>query len=139
MLQREINRLFERLAAGGPQESPPAGEWILTIDVLERQGSLLIVAEVPGLDPESLDVFLLDHQVVISGERRERHPEPAEGAFVCMERPQGRFSRTIPLDVAVDPSRGAATLGRGLLTVRLPKLKDRRGRRRRIPVRREDS
>ena len=108
-----------------------------SIDVYECRGTLVLVAEVPGLDPDSLEVSCLGRQVVIAGERRERRPG-GKAAFVCMERSQGRFSRTIPLDTAVDVARAEATLARGLLTVRLPRLKERRGRRTRIPVRRED-
>jgi HSP20 family protein len=139
MLQQEINSLFERLAVLSPGEASGAGDWAPSVDVFERGGTLVIVAEVPGLDPESLEVSCLDHQVVISGRRRERRPGGSGVAFVCMERGQGRFSRAIPLDGPVDAARAEATLAKGLLTVRLPRLEDRRGHRTLIPVRREVS
>ena len=138
-LRHEINVLFERLALLGSAEASGAGEWAPSVDVFECGGTLTMVAEVPGLAPESLEVSCLDHQVVISGRRRESRPGGGKAAFVCMERGQGRFSRAIPLDGAVDASGAEAKLARGLLTVTLPKLEERRGRRTSVPVRREVS
>jgi HSP20 family molecular chaperone IbpA len=51
-----------------------------------------------------------------------------------MERPLGRFTRSIPLDVAVDLKLAEARLASGLLTITLPRLKDRRGRETVIPI-----
>jgi len=55
-----------------------------------------------------------------------------------MERPQGRFTRTIPMDMALDVQQAAARLAGGVLTVTIPRLKDRRGRERVIPVQVEE-
>jgi HSP20 family protein len=136
LLQREINQLFERLAAADAGAAPAAGEWCPSVDVFECRGSLMVVAEVPGLAPESLRVVCGDHQLVISGERRERRAPDA--AFLCVERAQGRFTRTIPIDSAVDLRQCEARLEGGLLTITLPRLKDRRGQRTVIPIRRTE-
>lgn len=138
LLQREINQLFERLAEVDRNEAPVAGEWCPSVDVYECRGALTVVAEVPGLTPESLRVVCEERQLVISGERRERRAA-ADAAFLCVERPQGRFTRAIPIESAVDLRQASARLEGGLLTVTLPRLKDRRGQRTAIPVsRRED-
>jgi HSP20 family molecular chaperone IbpA len=55
-----------------------------------------------------------------------------------MERPHGRFTRTILLDSPVDGPQSAARLQAGLLTITLPRLKDRRGREAVIAVTREE-
>jgi len=136
LLQREINQLFERLA-GFDRSETAAGEWSPSVDVYECHGALVVVAEVPGLSPESLRVSCRDHCLVISGERRERRPAPGAAAFLCIERPQGRFSKKIPLDLAVDLREAEAHLASGLLTITLPRVKDRRGREALIPVKRE--
>ncbi len=136
LLQREINQLFERLAEIDRSEGTVAGEWSPSVDVYESRGKLVLVAEVPGLPPESVRVVVRDRELVISGERRERRPSVGIAAFLCMERPSGRFERTIPLDVAVDVKQAAARLEGGLLTVTLPRLKDRRGRETAIPIER---
>ena len=67
------------------------------------------------------------------GERRERRPAGI-GGFLCMERPQAasraRSCSTSPVDI----QQAEAHLAGGLLTVTLPRLKDRRGRETVIPV-----
>lgn len=131
---QELERLFVRL--GGPQDGPAPGEaWIPCVDVFEADGTLTVVMEVPGLTPESLRVTWSRGQLKVSGERRERRPAGAV-AFLCMERPQGRFTRTVSLDVPVDARRAQARLTGGLLTIVLPRLDDRRGRETVIPVER---
>jgi len=138
ILQREVNQLFERLAEFDRADQPAAGEWLPSVDVYECRGALNVVVEVPGVGPESLRVFHKDGCLVVSGERRDRRPAGGVSAFLCLERPQGRFKRTLPLDIPVDVQKGEAHLSGGLLTVVLPRLKDRRGRETTIPIEREE-
>ncbi len=139
LLQSEINELFGRLAAAERPERHDAGEWIPSVDVFESGGKLVILAEVPGLGPDSLKVTCRDRQIVISGKRKERRPGGKTSAFWCMERGQGSFTRAIPIDIPVDVAGAEAQLSAGLLTVTLPRLEERRGQSTEIPVRREES
>jgi HSP20 family protein len=138
LLQREINQLFERLGGFDRAARPGAVEWFPSVDVYECRGALVVVVEVPGLAPESLRVVCQDRQLTVSGERRDRRPAEKGAAFLCLERPQGRFVRAIPLDAPVDVRQTRARLSGGLLTVNLPRLRDRRGRGISITVERED-
>jgi HSP20 family protein len=138
LLQREVNQLFERLAEAERAERPiEAGGWQPSADVYECAGNLVVVVEAPGLSSESLRIGCRDQSLVVSGERRERRPG-GSAAFLCMERPQGRFRRVIPLDIAVDLREARATLQNGLLTISLPRVKDRRGREVVIPIERKE-
>ena len=137
LLQREVHQLLDRLT-DLDRSDPTAGEWMPSVDVFECRGKLTIVAEVPGLAPDSLRVTFRDRHLVINGERRERRPAAGAASFLCMERPQGRFTRFVALDVPVDVREAEARLAGGLLTVTLPRLKDRRGRSTVIAVQRED-
>jgi HSP20 family protein len=137
LLQREMNQLFERLMPFDRPEQQTVSDWMPSVDVYECSGCLMVVAEVPGLSPEALQVVCSNQQLVIVGERRSRRPGGGT-AYLCLERPHGRFSRAIPLDAAVDLSRAEARLSGGLLTIRLPRLEDRRGRQKVIPIERED-
>jgi HSP20 family protein len=134
LLQREVNQLFERLSGFERADPHLPGEWSPSVDVYESRGRLVVVAEVPSLTPESLRVVCRERELVISGERRDRRPAAGIAAFLCMERPHGRFVRTIHLDVAVDLKLAQARLAGGVLTVTLPRLKDRRGRETTIPI-----
>jgi len=133
LLQQEVNQLFERLALLDRSERITGGEWIPGVDVYECRGRLLVVVEVPGLPADALKVVYRERELVLSGERRARRPGAGTG-FLCLERSHGRFERTIPLDAAVDVSQAEATLAGGLLTVTLPRLKERRGRETVIPI-----
>ena len=137
LLQQEINRLFERLAALEGSDRGPGTEWIPSVDVYECEGNVRIVVEVPGLLPESLAVVYRDGQLTVSGERRDRRP-PGIVGFLCMERPHGRFTRTIFLDLPLDIRLAEARLAGGLLILSIPRLKDRRGRETVIHVEREE-
>jgi HSP20 family protein len=137
LLQREIGELIERLSVLERSEPPASGDWCPSTDVYETRGSVFVVVEVPGLAPDALKVVVKDRSLHVSGERRERRPS-GPAAFLCVERPQGRFTRKIPLDVAVDLAKAEASLAGGLLTISVPRVKDRRGREIPIPVRRAE-
>jgi HSP20 family protein len=138
LLQREVHQLLERLTDLDRTEGPAEGEWMPSVDVYESRGKLTIVAEVPGLSTDSIRVTFRDRHLVITGDRRERRPGAGAASFLCMERPQGRFTRLVALDIPVDVKNAEARLAGGLLTVTVPRLKDRRGRATVIAVQRED-
>jgi HSP20 family protein len=138
VLQREVQQLLERLTDVDRADAASDGEWMPSVDVYESRGKLTIVAEVPGLNADSLRVTFRDRHLVITGERREKRPAGAGASFLCMERPQGRFTRLVALDVPVDVRSAEARLSGGLLTVTVPPLKDRRGRATVIVVQREE-
>jgi HSP20 family protein len=94
--------------------------------------------EVPGLTLADLRIAYKNHRLIVTGERRERRPASTGAVFLCMERPHGRFVRTIPLDQAVDIPQAEASLKEGVLTIVVPRLKDRRGRETVIPIRGEE-
>jgi HSP20 family protein len=136
LLRQEVSELFQRLSAFDRAERLPAGEWCPPVDVYESRERLVIVIEVPGLPPESLRVAFRGGALVLSGERRARR-SGGEVSFLCFERPHGRFERTIPLDSPLDVVHARATLGGGLLTVTVPRLRERRGQETVVPIERE--
>jgi HSP20 family protein len=136
MLQQEVNELFQRLSILDRTERLPGSEWSPAVDVFELRDRLVVIVEVPGLAPETLKVAFRDRSLLLTGDRRA--PRVGSGArFHCLERPHGKFERTIPLDLPVDVASARATLGGGVLTVTLPRLRERRGRESVIPIERE--
>jgi HSP20 family protein len=136
-LQKEVEQIFSRLAAIDRSERIAAGEWSPPVDVFESRDYLAVVVEVPGLPPDVLSVVCRNRQLVISGERRLACVAEDVASFLCLERPHGRFSRVIPLPQAVDMQQAEARLAGGLLTILIPRLKERRSREIVIPIRRE--
>ena len=136
VLQQEVNELFQRLSILDRSDRLPGSEWSPAVDVFELRDRLVVIVEVPGLAPESLRVSFRDRGLVLSGDRRA--PRVGPGAtFHCLERPHGKFARTIPLDLPVDVAAARATLAGGVITVNLPRLRERRGRETVIPIERE--
>jgi HSP20 family protein len=136
LLQQEVGQMVHRLTLLDRSDRLPGSEWSPAVDVFESRDRLVVVMEVPGLPPDALRVACRERDLVLSGERRARRIGPG-ATFHCLERPHGRFERTIPLDVAVDVGRAQASLAGGLLTVVLPRLRERRGRETVIPIERE--
>jgi HSP20 family protein len=131
-----VNDLFQRLSLVDRSDRLPGSEWQPAVDVFESRDRLVVIVEVPGLSPESINVVFRDRAVVVSGVRQA--PRPGTGvSFHCLERPHGRFERVLPVDVPVDVGQARATLGKGVLTVTLPRLRERRGRETVIPIERE--
>jgi len=136
LLQQEVTELFQRLSILDRSDRLPGTEWSPAVDVFELRDRLVVIVEVPGLAPESLRVAFRDRALVLSGDRRS--PRVVAGAsFHCLERPHGKFERTIPLDMPVDVASARAALSGGVLTVTLPRLRERRGRETVIPIERE--
>ena len=136
LLQQEMGDLVHRLSVLDRSDRLPGSEWSPAIDVFEFRDRLVVVVEAPGLPPESLRVVFRDRDLVLSGERRARRTG-AGATYLCLERPHGRFERTIPLDAPLDVARARAFLASGLLTVNLPRLRERRGRETVVPIERE--
>jgi HSP20 family protein len=136
LLQQEVNELFQRLSILDRSDRLPATEWQPAVDVYESRDRLVVVIEVPGLSPESLRVVFRERGLVLAGERRARRTG-AGSTFLCLERPHGRFERVIPIDMPVDVASARATLAGGILTVTLPRLRERRGRETTVPIARE--
>ncbi len=135
-LQREVNQLFERLLEAHGPEARGTG-WRPAADVFEAHGRLVAVLELPGVEPASLRVSVQERELQVSGERRPPRAPAAEARFLCVERPHGRFRRTLPIEGPVDLAQARAWLENGLLVIELPRLRERRRHETLIPVERK--
>jgi HSP20 family protein len=126
-LRREIDRAFEGFGLGqepsqqaaflpgrGPRRYP-------LINLLEDKDNLYIEALTPGVDPESLNVTVMQNRLTVSGEKSRIAADIKPEAFHRSERASGKFVRTIELPVEVDEGTIAAQYKNGLLVVTLPK------------------
>lgn len=114
-LEHEFQSLVDRLGISGP-----AVDWKPTCDVFREEGSLIIKAELPGVDPESgVRVEIHDGVLNIAGEI-ESDTEKEDGGVFVHERRSGKFRRDIMLPDGVDLDLIEATFDNGLLTVTVP-------------------
>jgi len=79
---------------------------------------LTVVIELPGVDPESIDIVVGERALVISGARPR--PKVGGGVYQQMEIEYGPFRRLVRLPEDVDPERARAEFDRGVVTVTLP-------------------
>jgi HSP20 family protein len=97
----------------------PAGSWEPPVDILETEGKLWIIAALPGVEPQDLDVSIDGDVLRVAGLRRL--PAEARGAAIRrLEIPYGRFERSIRLP----PARfelGQSELASGCLLISLTK------------------
>jgi HSP20 family protein len=117
-------------AAGWPQAAHPP------VEVFERDGDVVVRADVPGMAPANLDVRVDADTVTIRGEVRAEERREDRG-FFRSERRYGAFRRVVPLPARVEPSRARATYRHGVLEVVAPRVPDDQDGGRRIEVRGE--
>lgn len=112
----EFARLVNRLGAF----ADPAGAAVPLLNVWEDEHALYAEADLPGLDPAKLDVFVTEgNQLTIQGERTA--PEIPGATWVRQERPFGQFTRVIGLPALVDADNVGAHYENGVLRLTLPK------------------
>jgi HSP20 family protein len=98
-----------------------AGEgWAPSADIYEKEGTLVVKAELPGVDRDDVSVTVENGDLVIQGERRSDE-EVDEEDYYRMERFTGTFYRRFTLPEGVDEERISAEYKDGVLEVRVPK------------------
>src|SRR5581483_12434499 len=92
LLQNEMNRLFNGWSRGWSEGEPDNTRlWAPLVDIYETEGAITLKAELPGVDPKSLDIRLENNVLTLKGERKfESESEKAQ--VLRMERPYGAFS-----------------------------------------------
>lgn len=126
-LRREIDRAFEGFGSkqsGLPQVAflPGAGpRRYPLVNLLEEKDNIYIEALTPGVDPQSLNITVLDNRLTLTGEKSRIPTEVKPEAFHRSERASGKFVRTIELPVAVNEAEIQAEYKNGILIVILPK------------------
>lgn len=91
---------------------------MMPLDVYRHGESYVLRFDLPGVDPNSLDVTAENSTLLVRAERRPDAPEGAE--YVTSERPTGTYSRQIVLGEGLDLDRIAADYADGVLTVTIP-------------------
>lgn len=104
------------------------------VDVFERNGNLVVKAELPGVKQEDVDLTIEDGDLVLRAEQRSEH-EVREENWYRMERQSGSLYRRLPLPERIEPGKIDATLKDGILEVVIPKAKQAEPTPHRIAIR----
>jgi len=109
----------------------PAG---LRVDAYLTDEELVFFIDLPGVERDQLKISASRDALIIEGTRARQEIKP-EQTYLMAERPFGPFKRSLDLAVPVDTRNVEASLKNGLLIIRLPRMVERRGQLREIPLR----
>lgn len=96
-------------------------DWRPAVDIKEEPNRFVILADIPGVKPEDIEITMENGMLTIKGERIETR-EKEEKGLRRMERHQGSFYRRFSLPETADAEKVVATGKNGVLEIVLPKL-----------------
>lgn len=113
-LRREMDSLFNHYMGfpGSTEDFPP-------INIYSGDGELVLTADIPGIDAESLDISCKGKALTIKGEREPIVPDEEE-QYIRQERASGSFVRSFTLPYGVEHDAVKAQYKNGVLLVKLP-------------------
>jgi HSP20 family protein len=117
-LRADMDRLFSSLFGGAYEERE--GMWAPIVDIEEDNDSIMVKAEIPGMQKEDIKVSVQSNILTITGERKHES-ETKNKTFHRVERSYGKFSRMITLPTDVDSDKVKANYKDGILSITLPK------------------
>lgn len=123
-LQDEMNRMFDEFL--GDTSVPAFRSWrssneaFPAMDLIENEKYYKIRAELPGMDPDDIEVSVTNGFLTVKGGKEEEKEEEEEN-FLRRESSYGAFQRTLSLPEAADMDRADAIYRNGILTVEVPK------------------
>jgi HSP20 family protein len=116
-LRREIDRLFEDTFGRGDGGT----SWTPAVDVQENQNELRLDVELPGLNPDDVEITAENGVLTIRSEKQFERKEGDDSRYHVVERSYGSFVRSFQLPQGLDDSRIEATCNNGILSIHIPK------------------
>lgn len=111
-VMRDFDRLFEG--------DRPHSRWTPRVDVMDQDAALVVRTEIPGVDPESIDVTVEGGTLTIKGSRSFSSEESKDN-YHRKEIFEGSFERTLLLPDGIDPQAVTAASKDGILEITIPK------------------
>ena len=135
-LHREMDELFNRVFGRTERLFPRAyGELGSTpaLDYAIKGDKLVIRAELPGVEPDKVDISVTGNLLTIRGERKEEK-EVKEEDYCIHEIGTGVFERTLTLPEGVDSDKIKASYKNGILQVTMPAAEIKKGKKVQVEV-----
>lgn len=118
-LWQEMSRALDRMQSDDASSGATA-DWVPPVDIAEDKERFVLYADVPGVDPGSIEVTLENGVLTLSG-AREGHVEQDRPERRRVERAHGRFYRRFTLPDTADADNVSARGNNGVLEVVIPK------------------
>jgi len=131
ILQRKIDNIYDEFF--GPNFLPSTylfgdRNWDPKLDISEGKKDITIKVEIPGIEAKDLDISIDGRLLTIRGEKKQEQKEKEE-TYYRVERSYGYFKRTIELPAEVHANKVDASYKRGVLKMKLRKLKESKTKR----------
>jgi HSP20 family protein len=126
-MSEDMDRMFSGATASGDGSS-----WVPAVEVTERGNTLVVRADLPGINANDVKVEVTPEGLTIQGERKREHEERGAWGYRS-ERTYGSFYRTIPLPEGASIDTAKAEFKDGVLEVSVP-VPEQQNRRRQIPI-----
>ncbi len=118
---RRFGRFFDEFFGERDQDGEVVERvWMPRVDIVEAEHDFRLVADLPGMKKEDVNIVLEEGVLTISGERPETELGKDESCHLG-ERAHGKFSRRFTVRDTIDVEKISAEFNNGVLTVRLPK------------------
>ncbi len=114
----EMNRFFTN--SRPVSTSNEARDWAPAVDIREEDDRFLLIADIPGVKRDEVEITLEDGVLTIKGERHTGTEDTREG-FHRKERVHGSFLRQFTLPDTINPDSISATFTDGVLEIGIPK------------------
>lgn len=121
-----VKQIFDRLFEGNlfntnaDESSVVTSQWVPRVDIKEEPNRFVLFADIPGVDPQDIEVQMDKGLLTIKGERREEKTDESE-RYSRIERRHGVFHRRFALPDSADPDGITASGSNGVLTISIPK------------------
>jgi len=100
-------------------DNPTRDHWVPAIDILEKSDRFELLVDVPGVDPDSINITAENGELVLTGQRDAQADEDVKVQRI--ERSTGRFTRRFQLPDTADTDQIEAAAKNGVLTIAVPK------------------
>ncbi len=128
-LQDEVNRLFSSsLTRDFGDNGLLRGAWAPNVDIYENKDTIVLEAELPGMNREDFELSIENNVLTLRGERRFEKRDEGDN-YHRVERAYGQFTRSFTLPQTVSPENAAAEYKNGVLRVVLQKREEVKARR----------
>jgi HSP20 family protein len=132
-LHDQVNRLFNETMFRGQGEESALTTWAPAADIHETPNELVVKADLPDVDEKNIDIRVENNLFTIRGER-EFEKNVSEDNYLRVERSYGSFSHSFTLSNTVNAEAIQAEYKNGVLTVKLPKREEAKGRQVKVNV-----
>lgn len=119
MTDRELKIQDKRAAQPGGETTKSEACFAPHVDIYETDQEVTVVADMPGVRVDGVEIALEDSILTIQGQRT---PQTQTGRLILEEYECGHYLRRFTVAETIDQENIAATLVDGVLTVRLPKV-----------------